>query len=144
VLAILFLPVMLAALAGILGLGHTVVLRYRLSQAADLAALAAVQCLDRAALADGELILLAASAESTAVEYVAANLAAGGGPPAGLEVDVTCHNAGDHGHPDRVTGKRHRYTTVCVTVRCRLAIAVGPLRLEQEFFGHADASAVPR
>ena len=144
VLAILFLPVMLAALAGMLSLGDSVVLRYRMTQAADLAALAAVQCLDREALANGELVLLAASAESVAIEYVTANLASTSALPADLEIEVNCHDAGEHTPLDRVTGKRHRYTTVCVAVRCRLKIVVGPVRLEQEFLAHADASAVPR
>ena len=115
-----------------------------MTQAADLAALAAVQCLDREALADGQLVLLATDAESVAIEYVTTNLASTSALPADLQVEVNCHNAGEHAPLDRVTGKKHRYTTVCVAVRCKLEIAVGPVRLAQAFLAHADASAVPR
>lgn len=144
VLAILFMPVMLAALAASVGLGQALVVRYRISQAADLAALAAIQCLDLDRMSHGKLVLLAADAVAVAEEYASRNLATVGFVPDEVDIEVDCHNAGEGIRRDAVTGKVHEYTTVCVTVRCQVPIALGPFRIVQSFAAHADASAVPR
>lgn len=143
VLAVLFMPVLVAALAATLGLGRVSVLRCRMSQAADLAALAAVQCLDRDRLSEGEIVLVKAQARAVAQEYASANLTAGHWQPIDLSVDTYCCNAGEHG-ADPITGRRYEYTTVRVRITCTEWIAVGPIRMNVCLSGQAAASAVPR
>lgn len=143
VLAVLFLPVLVAALAGTLSLGRASVLRCRMSQAADLAALAAVQCLDRDRLGEGEIVLVKTQARAVAEEYAFANLTAGQWQPIDLSVDTYCCNAGENG-ADPITGRRYEYTTVRVRITCTEWIAIGPMRLCVTLSGQAAASAVPR
>lgn len=142
-LAVLFMPVLLTALAATAGLSQMLLMRYRMSQAADLAALAAIQCLDRDQLATGHLVLLTDVATSVAHEYVVANLGDCIGSLMDLAIEVDCHDDNEGGM-DRVTGRRHDYTTVCVDVRCSTRIGFGPVSITVPLRGHADASAVPR
>ncbi len=143
-LAVLFLPVLLAALASLLGLGDALLMRHRVGQAADFGALAAVQCLDLTELAEGRILLLPGPAGAVAREYARANLTEESGPPDGLSIEVDVLNPGSGGVRDRVTGRTHRHATVCVEVRCRHVVRLGPLHLSYQVAGHADASAVPR
>lgn len=142
-LAMLFMPVLLAALAATAGLSQMLLLRYRVTQAADLAALAAIQSLDRDQLAAGHLVLLADLATSVAREYVAANLGGGASALTDLAIEVDCHDEREVG-VDRVTGRHLEYTTVCVVIRCNTQIGFGPFNITVAVRGHADASAVPR
>lgn len=144
VLAVLFLPVLLAALAGTSVLGQLLLLRHRVTQAADFAALAAIQCLDRDELAEGKFVLLQAEAVAVATDYVRENLASSGGPVETVKVKVECFDATGHGGVDQVTGRRHGYTTVCVVVSCQLTAVKGLVPAGLVVSGHADASAVPR
>jgi len=143
ILAVLFMPVLLAALAATAGLSQMLLLRYRVTQAADLAALAAIQSLDRDQLAAGHLVLLTDLATSVAREYVEANLGGCADTLTDLAIEVDCHDAGK-GCVDHVTGRHLEYTTVCVVVRCNTQIGFGPFNIIVALRGHADASAVPR
>lgn len=144
VVAILFLPVLVAALASLAGLGDALLLRHRVAQAADLGALAAVQCLDYGQLAQGSLVLVPGQADSVARQYVLANLSCLSELPGGVSIEVNVINLDASSRVDRVTGRTHEYATVCVRVLCSRRFHLGPLRLDYTVMGHADASAVPR
>ncbi len=144
VIAILFLPVLLAALASLAGLGDALLLRHRVGQAADFGALAAIQCLDYERLAQGVIQISEGQAASSARQYVQANLGPGEDHPGGVNIEVEVFNPDETARRDSVTGKRHEYATVCVRVTLGHEFRLGPLRLAYSVFGHADASAVPR
>jgi hypothetical protein len=144
VLAVLFLPVLLAALSAVLGLGHIMHLRQVAYQAADLGALAGVQCLDLDELAAGRLQLLPAEAAAQAADYARLNLAVVSVSPADVAVDVSVLNPAGDSLTDPVTGKGHPYSTVCVTVSFPSLFRFGPVSWTQVIRAHADASVVPR
>ena len=144
VLVVLFIPVLLAALTAILSLGHIKHLRQVAYQAADLGALAGVQCLDLDELAAGRLQLLPAEAAAQAADYARANLAGACVSPVDVAVDVSVLNPAGDSLTDPVTGRVHLYPTVCVTVSFPSSFRFGPVRWTQVIRAHADASVVPR
>lgn len=141
----LFLPALVASFLAVVALGQMILARHLLSHAADLGALAGIQALDTELLAQGRLVLISAEARDRAQEYVLANL---GSMFPGLEsevqVDVTVINTEGEGVTDPVSGKVHRWPTVCVLVSLDLPVGVGPLQTKVNVQAHADASAVPR
>jgi Flp pilus assembly protein TadG len=143
VLVIAFLPVLLAALAALAGLGHAAFWRQRAFQAADLAALAAVQCLDLTELAAGRIALLPDEAASAAVSYAHANIGEMSPQP---EITVTVLNAAADGHglTDPVTGRLHEHATVCVLLEISVRFRFGPVAWVQVIRAHADAAIIPR
>lgn len=140
----LFIPVLLAALTAILSLAQIMHLRQLAYQAADLAALAGVQCLDLERLAVGQLELEPESAITSALAYASRNLAAAGLDASGPIIDVRVLSPTEDGLPDPITGKIHQYPTVCVTVSFQGSFRFGPVAWTQVIRAHADASVVPR
>lgn len=135
----LFMPVLLVVLALLAGLGHAMHVRQIAAIAADMGALAGVQCLDLAQLASGHLVLAPEGARAAAQEYVAKNL-----PGATPVVEVTILNPATGSGLDPLTGRVHAYATVCVVVRVWAHFRLGPVSWQQEIVAHADASVVPR
>lgn len=141
-LVIAFLPVLLAAMAALAGLGHANFWRQRAHQAADLGALAGVQSLDFDQLAQGVVYLLVEQAMSVAEETARANLT--GGSPDAVTVNVTVLNTADGPATDPVTGRIHEHPTVCVQLTVTVQFRLGPVVWTQAMTAHADAAVVPR
>jgi hypothetical protein len=139
------LPLLLAALLASISIGEAIVFRHLVGHAADLGALAAVQELDMDALARGELVLLPEEARSRAAEYVLANLHLMFPNQAqAFSVSTEVINPSQGGATDPVTGRIHKWPTVCVLVQTSLPVGIGPLSADIPIKAHADASAVPR
>lgn len=117
-LILLWLPVLMAAMALATDGGQLFLARFRLQAAVDLAALAAVQSLDWDRLAEGEVLLLEEESEAAVHEYLAENLSSFmDEAPVGVWVWVVNASPGDPGvHP--ITGEEMLYPTV--VVRCQV------------------------
>jgi Flp pilus assembly protein TadG len=135
----LFIPVLLAALGLLAGLGAALHTRQLASIAADLGALAGAQCLDLERLASGQLIIVAEHARAAAVDYATRNL-----PGRVAAVEVTVMNPALGAGADPWSGRVHSHATVCVVVRLPARFRLGPIRWEHVIHAHADASVVPR
>ncbi len=147
VTAVLMLPVMLLALALVADAGWLLLARQLASNAADMAALAAVQELDEELLRQGQLALDGSRARAMAIEYARHNLQAalpGLDLQSEVAVSVEVHQPSPSVSPRcRVTGRELEHPTVCVSLELTLPLRLLPVpggRVRVK--AHADASVV--
>jgi len=148
---VLSLPILLLLLALAIEAGQLFYVRALLQAVADHAALSAVQLLDFAALAKGDIRLEPDPAVQRAAETLRDNLDRAGLHQwlSGRQIRIRVYNA----QPDRPlvdgwTGRALEYPTVCIVVAAQvrpliwpaLALTAEGLRVEV----HADASVEPR
>ncbi len=146
---VLFLPCLLAGAALVIDVGVLLTTRAQMAAAADMGALAGVQDLDYELLAEGRVVIRAATAISDATTWVEQNLARR--PflePGSTRVTVTVCNTEVEGGDGRpacpVTGRLLQQPTVCVVVRAAARLPFLPRSAPVSVRVHADASVVGR